>query len=121
MTQLHDMSAHDLSSSYRAGKLSPVEAIRAALSRIERWEPTINAMYTVNADGALAQAAASEARWRDGKPLSALDGVPVTIKSNIAVRGVPTPVGTAAGGMTPSPADAPSAARLREAGRMPLR
>ena len=57
-----------------------------------------------------------EARWRDGAPLSALDGVPVTIKDNIAVKGIPTPVGTAAGDMTPSAADAPPSARLREAG-----
>src|SRR5262249_6155300 len=116
MTKLHDISAHDLSNAYRTRKLSPVEATRAALARIERWEATINAMYIVDADGALAQAAASEARWRDGAPLSALDGVPVTIKNNIAVRGWPMPVGTAAGDMTPSPADAPPTARLREAG-----
>ena len=73
-------------------------------------------MYVVDGDGALAQAAASEARWRDGAPLSALDGVPVTIKDNIAVKGIPTPVGTAAGDMTPSAADAPPTARAREAG-----
>jgi len=116
MTRPHELSAHELSRAYRARKLSPVEATRAALARIERWERTINAMYIVDADGALAQAAASEARWHDGAPLGALDGVPVTIKSNIAVKGKPTPVGTAAGDMTPSTADAPPAARLREAG-----
>jgi len=116
MTQLHDASAHELSRAYRTRKLSPVEATRAVLARIERWERTINAMYIVDADGALAQAAASEARWRGGTPLSALDGVPVTIKNNIAVKDRPMPVGTAAGDMTPSPADAPPTARLREAG-----
>jgi aspartyl-tRNA(Asn)/glutamyl-tRNA(Gln) amidotransferase subunit A len=116
MTKLHDVSAHDLSLAYRTRKLSPVEATRAALARIEAWERTINAMYIVDIEGAMAQAAASEARWHDGAPLSALDGIPVTIKSNIAVKGKPMPVGTAAGDMTPSTADAPPAARLREAG-----
>jgi aspartyl-tRNA(Asn)/glutamyl-tRNA(Gln) amidotransferase subunit A len=116
MTSLHDVSAYELSRAYRARRLSPVEATRAVLARMDMWENKINAMYVIDAAGALAQAAASEARWRDGTPLSALDGLPVTIKDNIAVKGIPTPVGTAAGDMTPSATDAPPPARLREAG-----
>jgi Asp-tRNA(Asn)/Glu-tRNA(Gln) amidotransferase A subunit family amidase len=116
MTALPDLSASTLSSAYRDRQLSPVEVTRAALARIDAWEAAINAMYVVDAAGALAQAAASEARWRAGTPLSALDGVPVTIKDNIAVAGFPAPVGTAAGDMTPSAYDAPPAARVREAG-----
>jgi aspartyl-tRNA(Asn)/glutamyl-tRNA(Gln) amidotransferase subunit A len=116
MTNLHDLSAHELSQAYSARRISPVEATRAALARIDAWETKINAMYLVDADAALAAAAASEARWRAGTPLSPLDGVPITIKDNIAVKGMPTPVGTASGDMTPSAADAPPAARLREAG-----
>jgi aspartyl-tRNA(Asn)/glutamyl-tRNA(Gln) amidotransferase subunit A len=116
MKPLHDLSAHELSAAYGTGKLSPVEVTRAALERIEAWEKRINAMYVVDADRALAMAAASEQRWRRRKPLSALDGVPITIKDNIAVQGIPTPVGTAAGDMTPSAHDAPPAARVREAG-----
>jgi aspartyl-tRNA(Asn)/glutamyl-tRNA(Gln) amidotransferase subunit A len=52
--------------------------------------------------------------------LSALDGVPVTIKDNIATHGDPTPLGTAASELIPAPADAPPAARLREAGAVLL-
>jgi aspartyl-tRNA(Asn)/glutamyl-tRNA(Gln) amidotransferase subunit A len=116
MTALHDLSASVLSNAYRARQLSPVEVTRAALARIEAWEAKINAMYVVTAESALAQAAAAEARWRAGTPLSALDGVPITIKDNIAVAGIPTPLGTAAGDMTPSGLDAPPVARVREAG-----
>jgi aspartyl-tRNA(Asn)/glutamyl-tRNA(Gln) amidotransferase subunit A len=116
MSNIQDLSAYELSQAYRIGRLSPVEATRAALARMDLWEHKINAMYIINGDGALAQAAASEARWRDGAPLSALDGVPVTIKDNIAVEGMPAPVGTAAGDMTASATDAPPSARLREAG-----
>ena len=101
MTALHALTAQALSAAFRAKQLSPVEAARAVLARIEAWETKINAMYLVDAAGALAQATASEARWRAGTPLSALDGVPITIKDNIAVKGIPTPVGTAAGDMTP--------------------
>jgi aspartyl-tRNA(Asn)/glutamyl-tRNA(Gln) amidotransferase subunit A len=116
MGALYDLSAQELSAAYRSRKLSPIEVTRAALSRIEAWEKRINAMYVVDAAGALAMAAASQERWRRRKPLSAIDGVPITIKDNIAMRGFPTPVGTAAGDMTPSDSDAPPTARVREAG-----
>ena len=112
----HELTASALSSAYCRKELSPVEVAHSALARVEAWENKINAMYVIDAAGALAQAAASEARWRAGAPLSALDGVPITIKDNIAVRGIPTPVGTAAGDVTPAGADAPPAARVREAG-----
>jgi aspartyl-tRNA(Asn)/glutamyl-tRNA(Gln) amidotransferase subunit A len=116
MTPIHDLTAQALSSAYRARELSPVEVARAALARIAAWEPKVNAMYVVDEAGALAQAAASEARWRAGAPLSALDGVPITIKDNIPVKGFATPVGTAAGDMSPAAADAPPSQRVREAG-----
>lgn len=116
MTELHDLSAHDLWMGYRTGSLSPVEATKAALKRIEAWEPKINAMYITDADGALKAAKASEQRWRKGEQLSPLDGIPTTIKDNIATRGWPAPIGTAAGDMTPGQVDAPPVARLREAG-----
>lgn len=116
MTDLHDLTAHELSLGFRTKRLSPVEATKAALARIEAWEPSINAMYITDFKGALAQARAAEKRWQQGKPLSLLDGVPITIKENIATKGVPTPIGTAASPMTPAPADAPPAARVREAG-----
>jgi Asp-tRNA(Asn)/Glu-tRNA(Gln) amidotransferase A subunit family amidase len=116
MTTIHDLTAHAQSSAYATKELSPVEVTRAALARIEAWEKTINAMYVVDATGALVQATASEARWRAGTPLSTLDGVPITIKDNIPVKGIPTPVGTAAGALTPADADAPPAVRVREAG-----
>jgi Asp-tRNA(Asn)/Glu-tRNA(Gln) amidotransferase A subunit family amidase len=73
-------------------------------------------MYVVDAAGAPAQASSSEARWRAGKPLSPLDGVPITIKDNIAVKGGSAPVGTAAADMMPAASDAPPSARVREAG-----
>src|SRR5258708_12182867 len=121
MTPIHDLTAQALSSAYRAKQLSPVEAARAALARIAAWETKINAMYVVDEAGALAQAAASETRWRAGAPLSALDGVPITIKDNIPVKGFATPVGTAAGDITPAVTDAPPSARVPEAASVIIR
>ena len=115
-TALHALSAVELHSHFRSGALSPVEATRAVLARIEAWEPAINATWARDAETALAQAAASEARWLAGTPLSALDGVPVTLKENLATLGVAQPLGCAATHLSPASADCPPAARLREAG-----
>jgi aspartyl-tRNA(Asn)/glutamyl-tRNA(Gln) amidotransferase subunit A len=114
---MHDLTARDMAAAFRRRELSPVEVARALLERIAAWEPRINAMYRVTEDLALEQARAAEARWRAGKPLSALDGVPATLKENIATRGEPAPIGTRANDdAPPQKADAPPAARAREAG-----
>jgi len=117
MTAVHELSAGELAAAYAKGELSPVQVTRAALARIESWEPRINAMYRVSAEGALAEARAAEARWRAREPRSPLDGVPITIKENIYTRGDPAPSGTRANEDAPAQgADAPPAARVREAG-----
>ncbi|MDT0137427.1 amidase [Acidovorax sp. PRC11] len=113
---LHDWPAHALLAAYRARTLSPVDTVRSVLDHIARWEPHLRATYLLRPDAALAQARASEARWARGEPLGLLDGVPATVKENIATQGDPTPLGTAATELAPAPADAPPAARLREAG-----
>ena len=53
MTATNDLTAQALSSAYRQKQLSPVEVVRAALARIEAWEGRINAIYVVDAAGAL--------------------------------------------------------------------
>ncbi|MDA8444648.1 amidase [Paracidovorax valerianellae] len=115
-TDLHDLPAHALIDAYRTRRLSPVEVTQSVLDHIARWEPHLCATYLLRPDAALAQARASEARWQRGAPQGPLDGVPATIKENIATQGDPTPLGTAATVLTPAAADAPPAARLREAG-----
>jgi aspartyl-tRNA(Asn)/glutamyl-tRNA(Gln) amidotransferase subunit A len=113
---LHDLSAQELVAAYREATLSPVEVTQAVLDRIEQWEPHLQATWLLRPEAAIEQARASEARWRRGEPLGPLDGVPTTIKENIATRGDPMPSGTAAVELRPAAADAPPAARLREAG-----
>ncbi len=113
---LHDLSATELQRLYRSKELSPVEVARAVLKRIAACEPQLHATYALDGDAALSSAEASQKRWLAGAPLSALDGVPVTIKENIATRGVAMPLGTAATELTPAAQDAPPSARLREAG-----
>ena len=116
MGELHALAASELGRAYAARQLSPVEVTRCVLAQIERWEPHLHATWALDAPAALAMARESEARWAAGAPRSALDGVPVTIKENIATRGVAMPLGSAATELVPASEDAPPAARLREAG-----
>lgn len=113
---LHTLSAAALAAAYRRRELSPVEVAQAVIVQVRRREPDLHATYAFDAEATLAMARAAEARFAAGAPLSMLDGVPVTIKENIATRGVPVPLGTAATDLVPAADDAPPAARLREAG-----
>ncbi|WP_404667325.1 amidase [Roseateles asaccharophilus] len=105
-----------LLAAYGRRELSPVDVMRAVLAHATAREGQLHALCAVDADAALTAARASEARWRAGTAL-ALDGVPVTLKENIAVPGAAYRLGTAA---MPDDAvadfEAPPAARLREAG-----
>jgi len=110
------LDAAALLAAYRAGELSPVEVVNDVLAHAAAREGELHALCAIDAEGALAAARASEARWRAGTALL-LDGLPVTLKENIAVPGAAYRLGTAA---TPDDAvadfEAPPAARLREAG-----
>jgi len=113
-------SATELIALYRKGALSPVEATKAALARIERYGGEINAWCHLDPDGALAAARASEARWQAGAPQGLLDGVPAGVKDNILVAGMPARFGSRLTGSEPRSIDAPAAARLREHGAILL-
>src|SRR6195256_5158591 len=116
VTSLHDLSAVDLIAGFRARQFSPSEVLEDVIAHIAAWEPHIKALYAFDPDGARATAKASTERWQQGEPTGLLDGVPVTIKDNIATKGVPVPLGAATATLVPSAVDAPPAARLREAG-----
>jgi aspartyl-tRNA(Asn)/glutamyl-tRNA(Gln) amidotransferase subunit A len=118
VTSLHDLSAVDLIAGYRAKQFSPSEVLEDVLAHIAVWEPHIKALYLFDPEGARATAKASTDRWNKGEPVGTLDGVPVTIKDNIATKDQPVPLGAASVKLVPSPKDAPPAARLREAGAM---
>lgn len=130
---LADCTAAELLALYRSGQASPVEATRAALARIERLNPVLNAFCWVAAEEALAAARASETRWQQwrrgadadgvaGSAPGALEGVPVSIKDLILTRGWPTLRGshTLDAAAQAWDVDAPATARLREAGAVLL-
>ena len=112
---LADWPASELLDAFARKTASPVDVTKAVIARIEAYEPQLQALYAFDPDAALRDATASEQRWMKGEA-RALDGIPATIKENIATKGTPVPLGTAARPLVPAPEDAPSAARLREDG-----
>ena len=112
-----DLAATELVAAYAAGALSPVEATRAVLDRVAALNGTLNAFCLVDADGAIAEARRSESRWRSGRPVGPLDGVPTSIKDLLLTRGWPTLRGSRTVDPHQEWADAaPAVARRREAG-----
>jgi aspartyl-tRNA(Asn)/glutamyl-tRNA(Gln) amidotransferase subunit A len=110
------LTAQRLSAAYGSLSLSPVDVVRDVADVIEQREPELNAFWTYDIDEALYAAELSAARWSAGAPLSPIDGVPVTVKENLARAGVPMPAGNA--GATPLVPDrsSPVVERIEEAG-----
>jgi aspartyl-tRNA(Asn)/glutamyl-tRNA(Gln) amidotransferase subunit A len=104
---------------YRRRTLSPVEVVTDTLERIEAVR-AFNAFVVVDRDNAMAAARESEKRWKRGAPVGRADGVPVTVKDNIWVQGLPVLKGSRTADKTPISEDAPSVARLREEGAVIL-
>lgn len=116
MTAIADLSIADLLRAYRLGALSPVAVLADVQARLDKAEPEINAVtYQDRAEaGRLAQE--SEARWRRGEPKGALDGVPVSLKSNLYKKDWPSRRGSPQMPDAPDPFDAPAVLGLEQAG-----
>jgi aspartyl-tRNA(Asn)/glutamyl-tRNA(Gln) amidotransferase subunit A len=105
-----------MAAALEAGETTSVALTRACLERIDEVDGTLNAFLHVDADGVLAQAAASDERRAAGRPASPLDGVPIAVKDVLTTRGLPTTCGSKIlEGWVP-PYDATVVRRLRDAG-----
>lgn len=106
-----------LTAAYARGVHEPVAVLQALLSEAGADAQGLNAFCHLDAEGALAQAQASAARWQAGRALGPLDGVPVSIKDLLPVAGWPTRRGSlSTAGDPPAAQDAPLVAHLRAAG-----
>lgn len=114
-------TAAALGDAYASGALRPVDVAREALGRMDQQEPVVNAMWVRDpAQEVLARAEESTRRWEAGTQRGPLDGVPVTLKENIARAGVPMPSGTAGAEPVVPTVDSPVARRVDEAGMVVL-
>lgn len=112
----HLLTALELSAAFAAGIIKPSHALDAIYAQMDRVNPTINAVIAENRPAAILAAQAADGRWAAGSPLSPLDGVPITIKDNIHVAGLPARWGSRLHDDGAAVADEPAISRLRAAG-----
>jgi aspartyl-tRNA(Asn)/glutamyl-tRNA(Gln) amidotransferase subunit A len=115
-----DWTIATLAAAIRARRISPVEATRECLARIERLDGRLRAFITVDAAGALAQARALEADAAGGRWRGPLHGVPLAHKDLFRIAGLPTSCGTKTAEYFFAERDATAVARLVEAGAITL-
>lgn len=111
----------DFLAAYRDKRLNPETVARRVLDAVaagERRSPAMRVFIAQDERDVMAQAAESARRWREGRPLGPLDGVPVAVKDELDQRPYPTTVGTRFLGKQPAGADAFVVGRLREAGAL---
>ncbi len=112
-----------LSRAYAEGKLSPREVVSRAFMearRLAAMEPSVGPILDYVQEDAEDAAQESETRWREGRALGPLDGVPWAVKEQTALRGVPMRSGTAFLDPRPQPNDATAVARVRERGAIAI-
>jgi len=109
-------SARAIRDDVASGRASAVDVCRAALSRIDAVNPSLNAFNLVDHDRALAAAAALDRRRAAGEPLGPLAGVPVALKDNLCVRHMRTTASSRILERYVPPYDATAVARLEAAG-----
>lgn len=105
---------------FRRKEMSPVEVITAHLQRAQALQPKLNAFVHLDAESALARARQAEAAIQRGETLRALTGIPLTIKSCIAIAGWPCPAGSLLRKDYVPASDATLVARLESAGAILL-
>ena len=110
------LTARALVKEYTSGTATPSSVVRGALGRIESLNPALNAFITVLGESALRAAEESDRRYRAGRPLGPLDGVPVAVKDLIYIEGVRCTAGSRILADNVAPYDAPVVAKLKAAG-----
>ncbi len=108
------------SADFAAGKDSPSAFLERCLAEIAAREPQVQAFVCYDADNARTLAEASSRRWKDGKPLSPIDGMPIGVKDVIETADMPTGMGSPLFTGVRTGRDAASVKTLREAGAVIL-
>jgi aspartyl-tRNA(Asn)/glutamyl-tRNA(Gln) amidotransferase subunit A len=115
-TELHWLTIEAAAALVRRRRISPVELTRAALERIERFQPALNAFITVTGDAALDRARELETEQSRGRLRGPLHGIPIGLKDLYDTAGVKTTAASAQYAERVPTEDAEVVRRLREAG-----
>lgn len=110
------MGLDALRHAYADGTLTPVQVAETLLAAADALNPRLNCFTAVTREIALSQARASTDRWQDKAPLGPLDGIPISIKDTLMVRGIPFRRGSRATPDTPATQNAPVVDRVLEQG-----
>lgn len=116
MSGVLDLSLAEAARRVRRREVSPVELVEASLARIQAHDGVLKSFITVFADQALQVAKAAEMLSGAGHELGPLQGIPIALKDNVAVRGTRTTAGSRLLADWVPEADATVATRLRQAG-----
>ena len=116
MSDIEMLTTNQLVAGFRRLTLSPVEVMCAVLDRATRLDTRVNCLCGIDEEGALTAAREAEDRWARRSPCGPLDGVPVSVKDLVAVRGMPTRYGSFTASADVEDFDAPAVAHLRQAG-----
>jgi Asp-tRNA(Asn)/Glu-tRNA(Gln) amidotransferase A subunit family amidase len=120
MTTPQPISFVGATADFRAGKATPRDLLEGCLARVEEFEPTVGAFVCHDIAAARSAADRSAERWRAGRPLSPIDGMPLGIKDIIETADMATEQGSPLFVGCHTGRDAASVAALREAGAVIL-
>lgn len=114
------LTFYDAREQFLAGTSSPEAYLERCLEQIAAREPVVQAWVRVNETGARQQASASAKRYREGRPLSTIDGMPIGIKDLIETKDMPTEMGSQAYAGNFPKRDSALVRALRDAGAIIL-
>ncbi len=120
MDSLTQLTALQLAELIRQREVSPIEIVSEHLKRIERLNPALNAFIEVRSEACMEEARHAEAAAMGGEETGPLHGVPVSIKSSIAVAGLKQEAGSRTRAGLIAQEDAPLVRRLKAAGAIVL-
>jgi aspartyl-tRNA(Asn)/glutamyl-tRNA(Gln) amidotransferase subunit A len=114
--ELCDKSATELGALLKRREITSRAITESVLARMDQQEPAVNAYVTQTRELARQQADAADARWQQGKPLSPIDGIPVSLKDNLCTQGIRTTCGSKILENYIPPYDATAVAKIKHAG-----
>src|SRR5262249_20050029 len=120
LPEVFELSATEMAAQVREKKISPVELVQTHLDRIAAQNPRLNAYVSLREEEALADARTTEEAIMRGDPLGPLHGVPISVKSAVAVKGLAFECGSCTRSGQKGREDAPLVARLKSAGAIVL-